>query len=81
MSKPPSQFSIFHKKEATKEEKILASQIINSCNICLRKIMNPSKSNNCLHIFCESCIKKWKKVSNCCPICRTTINSIEKIHK
>ena len=79
MSEPPSHFPIFHVDESSREEKIIASQLINDCTICFNKILGPSKPDNCLHIFCKRCIKRWRKISSFCPVCRKKINYVKKI--
>ena len=52
---------------------------INLCAICLENIKKEKKLV-CNHSFCNSCILKWEKESNTCPICRSVIvkNEIKK---
>lgn len=46
-----------------------------NCAICLEDFTNFSntKTLKCNHKFHVSCINKWKKSNNTCPICRETI--------
>jgi hypothetical protein len=43
-----------------------------SCPICLTDIKRPTKLS-CEHQFCHTCINKWKKEKNQCPLCRIPI--------
>ena len=47
--------------------KLLPDEDVEDCPICFKKSNIISRCN---HQFCEDCIKKWKKESNRCPICR-----------
>lgn len=49
-----------------------------ACAICLSDVVN-SYTTICNHIFCESCIKLWKRINITCPLCRTQIQKIEYI--
>lgn len=44
------------------------------CSICLEKIKKGSEAVRCGHVFHKKCIDIWKRTSNTCPLCRTTIN-------
>ena len=43
-----------------------------SCPICLTHIKRLTKLS-CEHQFCHTCIHKWKKEKNQCPLCRVPI--------
>lgn len=55
-----------------------------SCPICKDDLHNPAVTKiltNCLHLVCESCIEKWKEVTEHykhfkCPLCRSMDMSI-----
>ncbi len=44
--------------------------INNSCIICFSENNTLDYWDNCQHQFCKSCIIKWLKHNNTCPICR-----------
>ena len=50
------------------------------CLICLEKFKKGEDSIilTCLHIFHSSCIKKWMKIKNFCPLCKIKINNSKK---
>lgn len=48
----------------------------NICPICLNHCVAPSKINNCTHIYCNRCIRKWSKMSSKCPLCRSCFDKI-----
>ena len=52
-------------------------------NRLLHKILFLCFSINCGHSFCDHCIHEWKRKKNNCPVCRTTIKSINpvKVHR
>tara|TARA_A100001015_G_scaffold265498_1_gene313925 strand:- start:8503 stop:9069 length:567 start_codon:yes stop_codon:yes gene_type:complete len=43
-----------------------------SCPICLTDVKQLTKLS-CKHQFCHTCINKWKKEKNQCPLCRIPI--------
>jgi hypothetical protein len=46
------------------------------CSVCLNKTNDlNSVKLNCGHIFHKSCISKWIKTKNTCPLCRTVITT------
>ena len=54
------------------------------CSICFEKIKKKHKTNLyqdekecCKHTFCLSCIKKWAKKNNTCPLCRKEFNVLK----
>jgi hypothetical protein len=51
------------------------------CSICLHSFEKMAILDSCMHSFCLNCIKKWAKISNKCPLCKTiftnAIHSIE----
>ena len=49
------------------------------CPICLGRVHIAVSSSLCRHIFCKVCLKKWITISRKCPVCRTKINSIERV--
>lgn len=49
------------------------------CPICLGRTTKASSPDCCFHTFCNFCLKKWKKSSNKCPICRKNFSSIKYI--
>ena len=52
------------------------------CSICLLISSDPCYILNCKHIFCTSCIQRWRLSSNRCPYCRGIIDKIKRIfHK
>ena len=46
-----------------------------TCNICLEEYIDGDKLKTlpCLHFFHASCIEKWLKSVNKCPICKETV--------
>ena len=49
------------------------------CPICLNKRALYHIRTQCGHTFCQGCITKTiKNVSNCCPLCRTTMKVVIK---
>lgn len=40
--------------------------------------MSPVKSNKCIHIFCRYCLQKWMKTKMECPMCKVSIDYLEK---
>lgn len=53
------------------------------CNICLEKLQNPCILPDCLHRFCQDCLKSCIHLcSNKCPACRQRItNRREGLHQ
>jgi hypothetical protein len=61
------------------EENVIKDDIYNSlrnsikCIICLEIIIEPMTCMSCHHAFCNSCIHKWLKENDKCPIrCQNT---------
>ena len=50
-----------------------------SCNICMEPITNPVLEPNCQNVFCGSCILKWLKTKENCPLCRKDVKANELI--
>lgn len=46
-----------------------------SCSICLETIKNEGIIN-CGHSFCKTCIHRWSRRNNACPLCRETFYEI-----
>lgn len=46
------------------------------CPICYGRVSIAKRPENCIHIFCGPCIKKWAKTKKKCPCCRTEFNKI-----
>lgn len=40
------------------------------CGICRDVINEPTKIQECSHVFCFACISQWCNVSNSCPLCQ-----------
>jgi len=49
------------------------------CGICLDVIKEQGVLNSCKHLFCFSCIEKWSKTSNTCPMCKVRFKHLTKI--
>jgi hypothetical protein len=49
------------------------------CPICLGRVLKAAKPESCNHAYCFLCLKKWKKQSKKCPICRKIFNKIDLI--
>lgn len=75
----PKKNNIFTTKSIHKNISTIAAQLIDSCAICLSKKRNPIEIQNCHHIFCSECIKKWSKISKSCPLCKSNIISLNPI--
>lgn len=64
------------------DNKILESKNIKNsefeCSICLNILISPVIIN-CGHTFCETCIDKWLKDNNVCPLCKNTLANKKKI--
>jgi Ring finger domain len=44
------------------------------CCICLEEMRAKTKPEECVHVFCRSCISAWTKTfSNLCPLCKVEI--------
>jgi len=48
------------------------------CGICLDKISERGSLNVCEHAFCFSCVSKWAKLSNTCPVCKRRFTRLTK---
>lgn len=49
------------------------------CPICLKQVMSPINPNNCRHIFCKYCLKKWLSIKKSCPMCRKNVDFYSKV--
>ncbi|GAB6032976.1 E3 ubiquitin-protein ligase rnf8 [Chamberlinius hualienensis] len=51
------------------------------CGICTEIFIKPVVLS-CYHTFCYYCIHRWRKLQNCCPICRKkiTVTAIRPIN-
>lgn len=43
------------------------------CPICYDKLDYSARITNCNHVFCNGCIKEWKRKSSSCPLCRSEL--------
>ena len=43
------------------------------CPICIETITNNFTLTNCGHYYHTNCLETWKRTSNRCPCCRTTM--------
>ncbi|RWR79360.1 E3 ubiquitin-protein ligase RNF130-like protein [Cinnamomum micranthum f. kanehirae] len=48
------------------------------CNICLEEFVEDTqvKQMPCLHVFHGPCVVEWLKLSNSCPICRSSLQHV-----
>ena len=81
---------IFNRKKVKKKKKMTEFEYKNikkyssikekKCCICLEKYKSSDiiKEYPCKHIFHKSCIFKWLKESNLCPICKHDISKAVK---
>ena len=53
------------------------------CLICLENFLKGEESIilPCIHMFHSTCIKKWIKIKDFCPLCKKTIKPIKKYKK
>lgn len=53
------------------------------CPVCMDKMDNICSLSitNCDHVFHNSCLNKWRKSKNSCPMCRTIINLERELPK
>ena len=51
------------------------------CNICLSEISIQGDINSCSHEFCFSCIERWSKTQNTCPLCIKRFTKIKQSPK
>ena len=49
-----------------------------SCTICLDKLTKTKGKLPCGHEFCFSCIERWSKETNKCPLCKKRFKTIQK---
>lgn len=49
------------------------------CPICLGRVKNALIPDTCVHVFCSYCIKRWRKTSQNCPICRKKFFNLLKV--
>ena len=51
------------------------------CAICFSKIGDNSIILKCKHVFCYSCLEKWKETYNnsFCPMCKKSIEDEDKV--
>uniref|UniRef100_A0A8B9BG33 RING-type E3 ubiquitin transferase n=1 Tax=Anser brachyrhynchus TaxID=132585 RepID=A0A8B9BG33_9AVES len=43
------------------------------CPICLDVITEAAYVARCFHRFCSTCIRRWRRQNNTCPLCRQPI--------
>ncbi|XP_051129313.1 uncharacterized protein LOC127250196 [Andrographis paniculata] len=56
--------------ESSLKEAAVANDSEESCSICLEVMRGKATRMPCSHLFHGDCIKKWLRMSNCCPVCR-----------
>ena len=49
-----------------------------SCSICLDELTKTKGKLPCGHEFCFSCIERWSKETNKCPLCKKRFETIKK---
>ena len=49
-----------------------------SCSICLDELTKTKGKLPCGHEFCFSCIERWSKETNKCPLCKARFETIQK---
>ena len=59
----------------------IAKKNVYECSICLSISKDPCYILNCRHIFCTSCIQRWRLSSYKCPYCRGIIDKIKRIFR
>ena len=47
-----------------------------TCSICLGDIKGQSFPDVCEHNFCFTCLKRWSKIKNFCPLCKQVFKRI-----
>lgn len=57
-------------KQATKQDLDNYNDV---CSICLQE-MERARITNCAHIFHTECLRKWIKISNYCPLCKSNFS-------
>ena len=68
-----------------KKDKSIPNILNTSCIICLENLISEKQNDltiiilECNHIFHETCLIKWLKDHNNCPLCRIELLSNEKI--
>ena len=50
-----------------------------SCSICLGVVYNPTKCQDCEHMFCQTCSRSQKNKLDSCPICRKSPFTVQDI--
>ena len=75
----PKKNIIFNTINTSNDISFIAEQLVEKCAICLSKKKNPIEINNCHHIFCSKCIRKWYKINKSCPLCKSNIISLNQI--
>ncbi len=56
----------------------MAFQEPQQCPICLDSLNIETYSLQCKHTYCKKCITEWLKHHNTCPLCRSTIQPLQK---
>ena len=46
-----------------------------SCPICVEQVTEPG-AIDCGHTFCYTCIEKWLKLNNACPLCKCVVTKL-----
>ena len=72
-------FNIFDLSSQTSPKSNSINLYYQECPICFSAHLNPTRPNNCTHIFCFECLYKWSLNSSKCPYCRQVFNKIIKL--
>lgn len=48
-----------------------------TCSIC-SELFVKAITLNCMHTFCQHCIKSWNKRKKECPVCRSSVSSMNR---
>ena len=68
MNEVNRKINVFNGFNFDKIAKNLNHQNSESCPICLKESIRPTKINICMHTFCYICIDEWAKIKNVCPL-------------
>ncbi|XP_050436992.1 E3 ubiquitin-protein ligase RNF181-like [Adelges cooleyi] len=76
---PPASKSEIEKLRIPSVDEILGEQ----CQICLCQYQVDDKAlvMPCHHIFHDSCLKKWLKKSNFCPLCKSELKTDDELYE
>ena len=63
-------------QKPTKETNQENQESTSECAICYQENTDSCFTTHCNHIFCQDCMTKWLLTNNNCPLCRTSLVSI-----